>query len=129
VNEFLVRGSPDSRAVLIRLLAFEKSCEEVEKVTAKALDQTQSLLAATFELGQNLTLQPDINTSVRASAFFIPSRQKPNIRVKMIARTDDRILLDVSYVCGGLCGRGYYVVLAKNGPVWRYAVVMLGWLA
>ena len=129
MNEFLVRGSSDSRAVVVRLLAFEKSCEQAETVTAKTLDQTQSLLAATFALGQNLTLQPDIDTSVRASAFFIPSRQKPNIRVKLIARTDDRILLDVSYVCGGLCGRGYYVVLAKNGPAWRYAVVILAWLA
>jgi hypothetical protein len=129
INELVLRGSPNSKSALIRMLAFERSCEQTETITSKALDRAQSLVAATFELGQNLRLETDINTSIRASAFFIPSKHRKNTEVEVIARTDDRILLEASYVCGGLCGRGYYVVLRKNGPVWQYAVIMLAWVA
>jgi hypothetical protein len=70
-----------------------------------------------------------MDKSVRASAFFLPTEYRKYSKVALLARTDDRILLDVSYTCGRLCGRGYFVVLRRAGPVWRYCVIRMAWIS
>jgi hypothetical protein len=128
-TDLIIHTSPESRPVLIRMLAFDSLCAEAGTVTPRALDQAQSLAAVEFEQGQHLMLEPDIGASIRASAFFIAPQDRKQTKVEVVARQDDRILLEVSYVCGGTCGRGYYVVLRRNASTWRYAEVILAWVA
>jgi len=129
LNEYLLRASANSKPPLIRLLAFESACEHMDYVTAQTLDNEQSLVAELIEAGQNLTLLPDLETSIRASAFFIAPKFRNSTRAESIARTDDRMLLEVSFVAGVRWGRGYYVVLRRNGNVWQYAMIWPAWIA
>ena len=69
--------------------------------------------------GHNLRVEPErLKSSVRASAFFLPEKYRRDSEVEVIAgnRAGNRILLEVSYCCGNLCGKGYYVyvVLKKR---------------
>ena len=68
---------------------------------------------------------------IRACAFFWTSEYRKDSEVVVLAhnKTGDHILLDVSYVCGRLCGRWYYVVLRKDSLVWQYPVMTMVRLA
>jgi hypothetical protein len=125
VYALILDGSSRSQSVLAEMVALERLCGGTDSIAGEALGQLQSLTAAAKKLGHNLKLEPDIQTSVRASAFFLPPKYRKDSDVDVLAHTEDRILLDVSYRCGSLCGRGYFVVLRKEGNVWQYAIIRL----
>ena len=92
----------------------------------------QNLIVAAKENGHNLKFEPDtLEGVIRSAAFFLPSEYRKDSRIEVIARnkTEDSILLEVSYVCGRLCGSGYHVVLQKDGIVWRYASIGIAWIS
>ena len=37
--------------------------------------------------------------------------------------------LYVANICGGLCGKGYYLLLMKNGEGWKVQKEMLLWVS
>jgi len=129
----ILDGSPRSKSVLDDMLAFEKACAPgYTTITGEILEQSQSFIAVAREIGHDLKVEPHtLENSIRASAFFLPSEYRKDCDVEEIARnkTGDRILLEVSYRCGMLCGRGYYVVLRKDGTVWQYAVIRMAWIS
>lgn len=43
------------------------------------------------------------------------------------ART--QAIVYVSYVCGGMCGDGHYVLLNRSGRVWRIATSLRAWIS
>jgi hypothetical protein len=82
-------------------------------------------------IGHDLKIEPDhVEQSIRRSAFFLPLEHRKNSSVTVLARnsTDNRMLVEVSYSCGKSCGRGYLVVLQKDGPVWQYALIRMAWI-
>jgi hypothetical protein len=132
VYALVLDGSPRSRSVLDRMVAFEKACKGGDTIIEELLEDAQSLIVEAKENGQNLSFEPDtLQNSVRASAFFLPSNYRKNSEVEVIAhnKEGDRVMLEVSYMCGLLCGRGYYVVLRKDDTVWQYAFVRMAWIS
>jgi len=133
VYALILDGSPRSKSVLDDMLAFEKACAPGHTtITGEILEQAQSLIAEANEIGRDLKFDPNtLENSIRASAFCLPLKYRKDSDVEVIAhsKTDDRILLEVSYRCGMLCGRGYYVVLRKDGTVWQYAVIRMAWIS
>lgn len=90
------------------------------------------LISDAKAIGHDLKIEPDtLEASVRHSAFFMPEEYRKEASVELLARnsTDSRLLLEVSYRCGMLCGRGYYVVLRRDGAVWQYAVIRMAWIS
>jgi len=129
VYALILDGSPRSQSILSKMLALERSCKGTDTIAGETLEQAQELVALAKEVGHDLRLEPGIDKSVRASAFFLPAEYRNDSKVELLFRTDNRILLDVSYNCGRLCGRGYYVVLRKEGSVWQYAVIRMAWIS
>ena len=133
VYALILDGSPRSRLILKRMLAIEKACVAGgTTIIGEVLSQAESLIVAAKGVGNNLSFEPGtLNRVIRSSAFFLPSEYRKDSRIEMIAhnKTGDRILLEVSYVCGRLCGTGYWVVLRKDGNGWRYAVIGMAWIS
>jgi hypothetical protein len=129
VYALILDGSPRSKSVLTRMRGLERVCAGTDTIAGETLEQAQSLISEAKEIGHDLTLEPDIDKSVRASAFFLPTEYRKDSKIAVLARTDDRILLDVSYICGRLCGRGYFVVLRRAGPVWEYSLIRMAWIS
>jgi hypothetical protein len=130
VYALVLDGSPRSRSVLHRMLAFEETC--TGGYIVEILKQAQSLIEDAKGIGHNLRFQPDdLESRVRASAFFLPAEHRKDSRVQVIAYNNagNRLLLEVSYTCGLLCGSGYHVVLRKDGAVWQYAVIRMAWIS
>ena len=51
------------------------------------LEQAQTLIIAAKEVGHNLKVEPDIlESSIRASAFFLPQKYRKGSKVEAIAR-------------------------------------------
>lgn len=128
VYALLLDASPRSRSALDRLAAFEKACKEEDTIIGELLDQAHSLNVDTKEIAQGMKFEPaTLENVIRDSAFFLPPEYRKDSEVEMVAhnKTGDRILLDVGYTCGPLCGRWYYVVLRKDGTVWKYAVITM----
>jgi hypothetical protein len=133
VYALVLDGSPRSKSVLDDMLAFERACAEGHTtITEEILEQAHSLIAEAKEIGHDLKFEPNtLENVIRASAFFLPPEYRKDANVEVIARSEagDRILLEVSYRCGMLCGRGCYVVLRKDGAVWQYAVIRMAWIS
>ncbi len=132
VYALILDGSSRSRTVLDNMLAFEKACATGPTILGDVLEQAPSLIAAAKQVGHNLRIEPDkLETSIHASAFFLPQKYRKDSKVEVIAhnRTRNRILLEVSYHCGRLCGSGYYVVLRKDGTDWHYALIRMAWIS
>jgi hypothetical protein len=133
VYALILDGSPRSRLILKHMLAIEKACvAEGTTIIGEILSQAELLIVAAKENGHNLKFEPDtLEGVIRSAAFFLPSEYRKDSRIEVIARNkrEDRILLEVSYVCGRLCGSGYYVVLQKDGTVWRYASIGMAWIS
>jgi hypothetical protein len=133
VYALILQGSPRSRLILKRMLAIEKACvAEGTTIIGEVLSQAESLIVAAKRVGHNINFEPGtLERVIRPSAFFLPSGYREDSRVEMIAhnKTGDRILLEVSYRCGLLCGSGYWVVLQKDGIGWQYAVIGMAWIS
>jgi hypothetical protein len=131
VYALVLDGSPRSKSILNRLLAMDKACAW-NNIIGEPLEQAQSLISAAQEVGHNMKFEPDtLENVIRISAFFLPPERRKESGVEVIARnkTGDRILLEVGYRCGLLCGRGYHVVLRKDGATWQYALVSMAWIS
>ena len=131
VYALVLDGSSRSKSILVRLLAISKACAW-ENTISDPLEQAQSLIEAAREIGHNMRFEPDtLESVIRDSAFFLPPEHRKESRVEIIAhnKTGDHILLEVSYRCGLLCGRGYYAVLQKDGNTWQYALITMTWIS
>jgi hypothetical protein len=133
VYALILNGSPRSRAVLNDMLGVEKACvTEGTTIIGEVLEQSLSLIVAAKQAGHNLKVEPgNLKSSIRASAFFLPQKYRRDSEVEVIARNRarNRILLEVSYHCGSLCGKGYFVLLRKDGTDWHYAVIRMAWIS
>jgi hypothetical protein len=132
VYALILDGSSRSRSVLDNMLELEKACVTGTTIIGEILEQAPSLIVAAKQVGHNLRIEPDkLENSIHASAFFLPQKYRKDSKVEVIAqnRTLNRILLEVSYVCGRLCGSGYYVVLRKDGTDWHYSLIRMAWIS
>jgi hypothetical protein len=132
VYALILDGSSRARSLLDKMRAFEKACATGPTILGDILEQAQSLIVAAKQVGHNLRIEPDkLESSIHASAFFLPRKYRKDSKVEVIAdnRARDRILLEVSYRCGRLCGSGYYVVLRKDGTDWHYAFIRMAWIS
>lgn len=128
----ILEGSARSRSLLENLLAFNNACASGPTILGDILEQAQSLTALAKRVGHHLTIDSDgLENSIRASAFFLPKEYRKESKVEVIVRNRarDRVLLEVSYRCGRLCGSGYFVVLRKDGSDWHYALVKMAWIS
>lgn len=77
-------GSPRSRSVLRRMLAFEEAC--TGGYIVEIFKEAQSLIEDAKSIGHNLRFEPDnLQSVVRASAFFLPVEYRKDSRVQIIA--------------------------------------------
>lgn len=133
VYALILDGSTRSRMILNDMLAIEKACvARGTTIIGEVLSQAESMIVAAKGIGSNLKFEPDtLEAVIRTSAFFLPSEYRKDSQNEVIAhnKTGDRILLEVSYRCGRLCGSGYWVVLRKEGTVWQYAVIGMAWIS
>jgi len=115
------------------MLGLEKACVPGETtIIGEVLEQAQSLVVAAQRASHNLRVEPNrILSSVRASVFFLPEKYRKDSIVEVIARNKatNTILLEVSYRCGNLCGKGYHVLLRKDGNDWHYAMISMAWIS
>jgi hypothetical protein len=128
IYALILDGSPRARSILDNMLVLEKTCTTEVSLLGEVLEQAPALIVAAQKRGHNLRIEPDkVGDSVRASAFFLPRAYRKNSEVKVLfeSKAHDRILLEVSYRCGNLCGRTYYVVLRKDGNDWHYDLIRM----
>jgi hypothetical protein len=125
-------GSPRAVSLLKRLHAMERACAGDDTIIGEALEGAPSMIQEAKEIGHNLKIDPaTLADAIRASTFFLPAAYRKDSDVELLARNREgnRLLLEVSYHCGTLCGRGYFVVLRKDGPVWQYTVIRMAWIS
>lgn len=130
IYALVLEGSPRSGLLLRRMLAFAEVC--IGGYRLEDLRNAQSLVEDANRIGHDLKFEPDnLEGAVRASAFFIPAnyRDESSVRVIAYSKARSRILLEVSYGCGLLCGSGYHVVLRKDGAIWQYGVLKMTWIS
>lgn len=133
VYALILDGSPHSRSILNHMDAIENACGvDHDTIIGAILEQAQSLIATAKRSAHNLKFETNtLESVVRSSAFFLPSKYREDSQIDVIAHNiaNDRILLEVSYRCGRLCGSGYYVVLQRDGTFWRYASIGMAWIS
>lgn len=130
IYALVLEGSPRSRLLLRRMLAFAEVC--IGGYRLEDLRNAQSLVEDANRIGHDLRFEPDnLEGALRPSAFFIPAKYRDQSSVRLIAynKARSRILLEVSYGCGLNCGSGYHVVLRKDGAIWQYAVLTMTWIS
>jgi hypothetical protein len=128
IYALILDGSPRSRSILDNMLVIEKTCTTEVSLLGEVLEQAPALIVAAQKKGHNLRIEPSkLSDSVRASAFFLPWEYRKVSDVEIIFENEahDRILLEVSYRCGNLCGRTYHVVLRKDGNDWHYDLIRM----
>ncbi len=131
VYALILEGSPRSLALLNRTLALEKACAGYQTIEQETLARAPALMREAKTAGHDLKIDPErVEPSIRHAAFFLPREHRRNSKVTVLARnsTDSRMLVEVSYSCGMSCGRGYLVVLRKEGAVWQYALIRMAWI-
>jgi hypothetical protein len=133
VYALILDGSPRSRSILNHMDVIENACGvDHNTIIGDILERAQSLIAAAKRSARNLKFEPNtLESVVRSSAFFLPSKYRKDSEIEVIAHNTakNRILLEISFRCGRLCGSGYYVVLQKDGTVWRYASIGMAWIS
>ena len=131
VYALILDGSPRSKSILGRMLKIRRACAW-NNIVGEPLEQAESLIVGAKKIGHNLKFEPDtLEKVIRASAFFIRPEYRKESRVKVIAenKIGNRMLIEVSYWCDFNCGRGYWVVLRKDGSSWQYALVLMAWIS
>ena len=131
VYALILDGSPRSLSVLNRTLGLEKACAGYQTIEQETLERAPALIREAKEIGHDLKIEPGrVEQSIRRAAFFLPREHRRNSSVTVLARNsmDNRMLVEVSYSCGKSCGRGYLVVLRKEGAVWQYALIRMAWI-
>jgi hypothetical protein len=133
VYALILDGSERALTVLSRMAEVESGCTGSSgTIVGDTLESARTLSSEANRIGRKLTLEPNsLESVIRTAAFFVPPSRRKNINVKLLARnsTGDRLLLEVSYGCGRLCGYGYYVVLHKLGEGWEYSLIRMAWIS
>jgi hypothetical protein len=134
IYALILDGSPRSQSLLNGMHRLEKTCVAADETTilGEILEHAQAHVLVAKGIGNTLRIEPQVSeASIRAAAFWLPREYQQKSKVEVLAhnRTGDRILFQVSYYCGPLCGSGYYVVLRKDGLTWRYAVIKMAWIS
>ena len=132
IYALILEGSSRSRSILDDMRAMEKECASGDTILGEVLERAPEMIETAKSLGHNLDVAPDkLAATIRATAFFLPMGFRKASRVKLITRDADgkRILLEVSYTCGRLCGQGYHVILRQDGNDWHYALITMAWIS
>ena len=130
----ILDGSPRSEALLTGLRSLERACTQApdDWIHGQIVEHAQEYGAAAKAIGHSLTVESEsIARSIRASAFYVPKKYRDRSKVEVLAHnaSSDRLLLEVSFICGNLCGEGYYVVLQKDAHGWRFDVITMAWIS
>jgi len=128
----ILNGSNRAFTLAKRIATLFKTCRGEGLMAAEPFLKTESMRDAPSKT-RNLHLDTASFESVmKQSAFFVPEDRQKDVSVELLARneTDSRMLVEVSYRCGMLCGSGYYVVLKKNtAGTWDYVLVSRAWIS
>jgi len=121
IYSLILNGSTLSKSVMARMRAFAKLCTGGDAATL--IEDSDSLITLARRIAHDLKIEPDISASIRASAFFLPPESRKDCEVVIVARTDNRILLKITYSVGYMGGGIFYIVLRNDGSVWQYALI------
>jgi hypothetical protein len=105
----------------VRIL-YGRSTRDCSSLAAQASGTPISIALSEIWLSESPAMVTAAATTERVCSSTIRSF------TQVLARTGGRILLEVSYRCGILCGRGHSVVLRSDGNVWQYAVIRMAYL-
>lgn len=127
-----LNGSSRALELLKRVAGLFKACHGEDLIVGQG-----SLTAASIKDVPSRTRNLQLDTTnfellMKQSAFFVPEDQQKAISVGLLTRneTNGRMLVEVSYRCGMLCGSGYYVVLKKNtASTWDYVLITRAWIS
>lgn len=126
-------GSPRSIHLLRNMAAQFKTCDAEGLITSEIAVHADALQREARTLARDIAIDSDaFESRIRHSAFFIPAEFRTDASVQLLARneTNSRMLMEVSYRCGMLCGSGYYVVLKKNSAgTWDYVLITRAWIS
>ena len=125
-------GSARALTLLKRIAALFKACHGEDLIIGQGSLTVESIQDVRSRT-RNLQLDTaNFESLLKQSAFFVPEDQQKAVSVALLARneTNSRMLVEVSYRCGMLCGSGYYVVLKKNSAgKWDYALISRAWIS
>jgi|SRR6185437_8476243 hypothetical protein len=128
----VLNGSNRAFTLAKRIATLFKACRGEGLMAAEPFLKTESMWDARSKT-RNLRLAPaNFEAAMKQSAFFVPEDRQKEVSVELLARneTNSRMLVEVSYRCGMLCGSGYYVVLKKNAAgTWDYVLVSRAWIS
>jgi hypothetical protein len=131
VYALILEGSSRSLGLLNRTLALERACAGYRTIERETLERAPALMREAKDIGHDLKIESEgVEQPIRRSAFFLPREHRKTSKVTVLARnnSDNRMLVEVSYACGKACGRGYLVVLQREGAVWQYALIRMAWI-
>jgi hypothetical protein len=103
--------------LLGRMSSLAKASHDEENIVFDVAIRSKTLALQAKNSVRSLKLDGGtFEESLRKSIFFVPADQRDDSEIKLLARNsnDNRMLVEVSYICGRLCGSGYYIVLRKN---------------
>jgi hypothetical protein len=127
-----LNGSARALALLKHMATLSKACRGEDLTPADIALNVDSMNDVASRT-RNLQLDTaNFESVMKKSAFFVPEDQQKAVSVELLARneTNSRMLVEVSYRCGMLCGSGYYVVLKKNAAgTWDYVLVSRAWIS
>ena len=133
VYSLVLDGSERSMELLTRISTLAKAAHDEENIVFDVAVHSQTLALDARNSVHSLKLDGGaFEQSLRKSIFFVPADQRDDSEIKLLARnsSDNRMLVEVSYICGRLCGSGYYVVLSKNAKgAWDYALIVRAWIS
>jgi len=128
----ILNGSDRAFTLAKRIAASFKTCRGEGLMVAEPFLRAESLNKVSSKT-RNLQLDTaNFELGMKQSAFFVPEDRQEAVSVDLLARneTNSRMLVEVSYRCGMLCGSGYYVVLKKNSAGrWDYVLIVRGWIS
>ncbi len=133
IYALILNGSARAVSLLKRAAAMTRACHQQETIGAELAEHAESLAREARSATHDLVLDgTNFESTLRQSAFFVAPEYRNNTDVKVLARSesDTRILAEISYRCGMLCGGGYYIVLKKNAKgSWDYVIITRAWIS
>ena len=133
VYSLILDGSKRSMKLLGRMSSLAKASHDEENIVFDVAVRSKTLALQAKNSVRSLKLDGGpFEEWLRKSIFFVPADQRDDSEIKLLARNsnDNRTLVEVSYICGRLCGSGYYIVLRKNASgTWDYALIMRAWIS
>jgi hypothetical protein len=113
------------------LAAAKRMLGDVSNSAVAALRQGSAAIVA-FDDALNGNVKYELVTVVDSGIARILERSPGGlVRFSRVGfdRAGRAAIVFVSHVCGGLCGTGHYIVLAKNAGVWRITAVHMAFIS